>query len=312
MSTPLVTEQSVHAAADALKTAGKTVSLRAIRNRIGGGSYRDIKIHLKTWWAKEANTPSSAVGAAATAVEVEKQLRESAAKVEATYQRRLNAELARLREESENSSRVAAAQLDGAAEDISAFQDEVDDLNTQLTDVQAVLEAERRRAQSLANELNEERVQRSILVAVESSTQQRVSDLKDAEAALRSELAAEREATASLRDRERHLRDELEQARSAAGASQQQVAHLLAEVEASKTRQHEIEASSGAQLDAGRQELRETRAALIEAREQAARIQGELDGVRNRREELPAAMRPELPGATKGKPIAGGVKAVTS
>ena len=59
MSMPLVTEQSVHNAADALKAEGKTVSYRAIRERLGGGSPDDILTHLRTWLAKEANTHAS-------------------------------------------------------------------------------------------------------------------------------------------------------------------------------------------------------------------------------------------------------------
>lgn len=312
MSTPLVTEASIHAAADALKAEGKTVSYRAVAARIGGGSHRDIKIHLGTWWAKEAKTPSAAASAATTAVEVDKQLRETGTKIAGVFQRQLVSEIARIREESENVSRVAAAQLDGAAEDISALQDEVDCLKTQLADVQAKLEAERQHAHSLTSALNEECVQRSILTAVESSTKQRVDDLKDAQSALLSTVAAEREVTASLREHERHLRDELEQARSAAGVSQHQVAQLVAENDAINRRLHEIEARFKADLDARTQKLQETHAAMTEAREHAARLQGELDGIRIHRDEPPATGQPVLPAVVKGKAVVAGFKAATS
>lgn len=312
MSTPLVTEQSVHAAADTLKAEGKTVSYRAVADRIGGGSHRDLKIHLGSWWAKEAQNPSAAASAATTAVEVDKYLREATTKIEGVVQRRLVGEVARIRAESENASRVAAAQLDGAAEDISGLQDEVDGLKAQLADAQVKLEAERQRAQSLTSALSEERVQLSIVTAVEHATQQRVNDLKDAQSALVSEIAAERAMNASLRERERHLRDELERARSSATTAQQQAVHLHAENEASNQRQHEIEASLKAQLDAGMQRLQESQAALTEAREHAARLQGELDGIRSRRDGMPAVVRPHPSSATKGKAAVAGDKTTAS
>src|SRR5947208_1262381 len=112
MPSPLVTEQSVHEAADALKAKGITVSYRSVREWIGGGSHRDIQKHLRTWWAKEAKTPLTAASAATTAVEVDKQLRETGTKIAGILQRQLVSEIARIREESENVSRVAAAQLD--------------------------------------------------------------------------------------------------------------------------------------------------------------------------------------------------------
>ncbi len=312
MQAPLVTEQSVHAAADALKKEGKTVTYKAIRDRIGGGSYRDIKIHWASWWAKQAKTSSAAASAATTAAEAEKYLREATIKIEAAFQRRLGDEVGRMREESENGSRVGAAQLDAASEDICALEDEVDGLKTQLADAQAKFEAERQHAQSLTSALNEERVQRSILAAVESTTQQRVNDLKEARAVLLSEIAAEREMNASLRDRERHLRDELEQARSAANDSQQQVAHLLAESNASSRRLHEIEAGYKTELETGTRKLQEAQVALTEARERAARLQGELEGIRNRRDELPASAQPDLPLPPKGKAVLAGAKATAT
>lgn len=309
MSVPLVTEASVHAAADAIKKEGKiAVSYRSIRGRLGGGSFRDIQRHLDTWWAKQAARPSAA-DAATAAAEVQKLMSEAIIKIEAAFQRRLNSEVDRLREEFESGSRVARAQLDGAADDTAALQDEVDGLNAMLADTRAKLEAEQQNALSLASTLAEERVQRSILQAVSTTTELRVHDLKETQSSLQKELQTEREVTVSLRERERLLRDECEQARSAAGAAQRQVADLLAKEDATSRQLQEAQARFKADLDGGARKVQELQAALAVAREHAARLEGELAGARKQRDEPSTDALPDMPVAAKGKAVLAGAKA---
>jgi hypothetical protein len=100
MINPLVTEQSGSGAANELQAEGKTVCYRAIRDRVGGGSPRAILTHLRTWSAKEANTPSAAPGAILKTDEVETYLREATERVEALLRRRLSGEFAWVNEDS--------------------------------------------------------------------------------------------------------------------------------------------------------------------------------------------------------------------
>lgn len=53
MPKELVTQEAVHSAAYALKADAWPVTVRAVRDRLGGGSLRDIMIHLRTWREKD-------------------------------------------------------------------------------------------------------------------------------------------------------------------------------------------------------------------------------------------------------------------
>lgn len=231
-----ITEKQVHAAADAVVSAGERPTVERIRAHLGTGSPNTVTRHLDSWWVElgarlEALVPRVALPDAPDAVQ------------------RLAGELW---------TQAVAAARDGALAELAGERDALEQARAALASDQA-RDSEAIAAATQARESADRA--RQLAEARLAETQRRADQLQAQVADLTDQRTALAASVERLEDERRHLREQLQAERST----------LTQERESNAAYVRAVEDRAHAEVDLARKENRDLRAQLRSAnRERAA------------------------------------------
>ena len=261
-----ISADEVAAAADALMAEGQSATIRAVRDRLGGGSPNTIQRHLAAWRSMRQTlaTPPMALPSSLMAA-IGQELERVAAQARAEIEERLVL------------AQKEAAELATAGE---AIESERDALEARIADLTHANDTLAGRVQQLEADLD--------IQAQRAEREQKAAEaarIELAKSRLQIESCIERSSEQSAEVK--RLRDSLSTSESARTAAEQQAAVSTARLEeAQKHFTSQAEAWAEARKTIAQETHRQTerldrlQAERDEAREAAARLGGQLDGLR--------------------------------
>jgi septal ring factor EnvC (AmiA/AmiB activator) len=203
MPRPIVTEELVFEAAEALYIAGQNPSIILVQQRIGGGSYSTVKPHLDAWFAKrklQQNQPPVPDQIAAKGAEFVRLLWGAAlahhdgqvAHVREEAQRQL-AEVNNAMSVAEQTIMHLEADIDRLHQELAEARTTIETIQAQLTQVQIDKRAAEQRADTLERQID---ALHKDLAAL--THQERESAVGDTLAEIQRQLARQAEIIAQL------------------------------------------------------------------------------------------------------------------